>query len=268
MEEPPDLSKVLEADIWLFDLDWTLLNSLDRNFDICTKFSLQTFGFPLHEKLVRDLCMEGTLDRVVLNISDYNVSTYGVKPIKSLEKGVDDWIKISEYCPVLPSVYDGAVDLLALGKRIGKKIGIITSATKFDYKLGLNALYEFQKDIRDVRKLVDTGVAFEDVIHTDGIAYGKPHPWAYDIATDSLDNRQNLKRVYVGDGITDIQFGRNIGAYTIFLGKREVIPKDVRHLEEYTPHAIFRNILELYLAVIQELNKRRLNNRIYISISY
>ena len=191
--------KKLKVAAVIFDLDGTLIDSIDIYFTIVEK-ALERLNLPavsrnriLAAAESEDFKWELVLPQEVLNRK---------------EKVIDEaWAVINEIAPqmfadslVLIQGAEGIVENLSSN---GLKIGLVTSTQRRYLKTKMQPL-----------KNAGVDKLFEAIITSDDVEKGKPAPDALVTCAQQLDMKPG-NCVYVGDTTTDIKAGKAAGMRTI-----------------------------------------------------
>lgn len=253
-----NLADLFQADIWAFDIDGTLVNSFPAVFAAFNDYAYKEYGVQLSKSFVKNRIMVGTAEEIIHEFGDYLQTQYQSHLKGSTEEEVEKWLRAYKNCAVLPKAYPGAVELLLLGKKLGKKIPLITSGSQFEVLRNLKALALYQQKAGLTGDLYDTIVMWEDVIQANGSVQGKPNPLSMNIAMErmSVAKDARMSKFYVGDGWSDMLFGRNIDAMTVFLETSKPFKNIIPQLESYQPDIVLADIAVLY----QYLNDFILNS--------
>ena len=218
-----DEQKKLKVDAVIFDLDGTLIDSIDIYFAIVEK-ALERLNLPavsrsqiLAAAESEEFKWELILPKDILNRK---------------EKIIDEaWTVINE---IAPQMFADNLDLIQGAERIvenmasnGLKIGLVTSTQRKYLEIKM-------------QPLKDAGVdqLFEAVITTDDVEKRKPDPDPLVTCAQQLDMKPD-DCVYVGDTTTDIKAGkaasmRTVGVLTGF--------DDYESLSRENPDAIIDSV--------------------------
>jgi pyrophosphatase PpaX len=200
----------------LFDFDGTLINTNDLiinsfkyalkkvdNANVPSEKIVKTFGEPLRMCL-SDLS-DSNLDELMKEFREYNESNH------------DEMVK------EFKGVKEGLVEL----KRMGMKLGIVTSKRKIMAKRGLKLI--------GIEKYIDVIITSEDT------EKHKPLGDPALIACELL-NVMPGEAVMVGDSHNDILCGKNAGCFTALVNYTLLPMEDLIKLK---PNYIINSILEL-----------------------
>jgi HAD superfamily hydrolase (TIGR01549 family) len=215
--------KKLKVAAVIFDLDGTLIDSIDIYFAIVEK-ALEKLNLPavsrsqiLSAAESEDFKWELVLPQEVLNRK---------------EKIIDEaWTVINEIAPQMfaDSLYliQGAARIVKTMASNGLKIGLVTSTQRKYLEIKM-------------QPLKDAGVdhLFEAIITTDDVAKRKPAPDPLVVCAQQLDMKPE-SCAYVGDTTTDIKAGkaarmRTVGVMTGF--------DDYKSLKRENPDAIIDSV--------------------------
>ena len=221
-----DKQKKLKVDAVIFDLDGTLIDSIDIYFTIVEN-ALQKLHMPavsrnqiLAAAESEDFKWELVLPQEALNLKE-----------KIIE---DAWAVINE---IAPQMFADNLDLIHGADHIvedmaskGLKIGLVTSTQRRYLKIKM-------------QPLENSGVAalFDVIITSDDVEKRKPDPDPLIACAQQLD-LQPINCVYVGDTATDIKAGkaacmRTVGVLTGF--------DDYESLNRENPDAIIDSVQKL-----------------------
>ena len=240
------LNKLKEADIWAFDIDGTLVDSLPVIFAAFNDYTQSEYLVSLSLDFVKQHIMVGTAEEIIGEFERHLQNEYRLSLKGCIADDVPKWLKAYKACKVLPTAYDGAVELLLMAQKRGKKVPLITSGSQFEVEHNLAALNTYQQKHQLPGKLYDTIVMWEDVIQENGSVLGKPHQLSMEIAHNRMGTIGKEKSFYVGDGGSDVLFGKNVGATTIFLETSNLLSNIEVQLGGFEPDFVFANIMEMY----------------------
>jgi HAD superfamily hydrolase (TIGR01509 family) len=183
----------------MFDLDGTLIDSIDIYFTIVEK-TLERLKLPAVSR-----------NQILAAAESDDFKWELILPQKVLnrkEKIIDEaWAMISE---IAPQMFAGNLDLIQGAERSveimaqnGLKIGLVTSTQRKYLELKM-------------QPLKDAGVdkLFEAIITSDDVAMKKPAPDPLIACARQLDMKPD-SCVYVGDTTTDIKAGKAAGMRTV-----------------------------------------------------
>jgi pyrophosphatase PpaX len=176
--------------IYLFDLDGTLIDSIDL---ILASFHhtravhfgdrlpdghyLETLGTPLRTAFRRMSTLPEVVENMVKTYVDYNLANH------------DEMVR----------PYAGVVDTVSALAERGARLGIVTS------KMGVHA----ERGLR----VAGLDGAFDVIVSADDVARGKPHPEPVLLALSRFDcNAEDT--LFVGDSTHDIEAGNAAGVCT------------------------------------------------------
>jgi HAD superfamily hydrolase (TIGR01549 family) len=218
--------KKLKVDAVIFDLDGTLIDSIDIYFAIVEK-ALERLNMPAV-----------TRGQILAAAESEDFKWELVLPQKALRRKQtiieEAWAVINE---VAPQMFEKNVKLIpgvdSILKRIsfnGCKIGLVTSTRKSHLKIKMQPL-----EIAGVAEL------FDAIITSDDVHKRKPEPEPLIACAKQLD-LQPIKCVYVGDTVTDMKAGkaahmRTVGVLTGF--------DDYDSLNREKPDAIIDSVQKL-----------------------
>ena len=194
-----DEQKKIKVGAVIFDLDGTLIDSIDIYFTIVEK-ALERLNLPavsrsqiLAAAESEDFKWELVLPQEVLNRK---------------EKIIDEaWTVINEIAPQMfaDNLYliQGAARIVEAMASNGLKIGLVTSTQRKYLEIKM-------------QPLKDAGVdhLFEAIITTDDVAKRKPAPDPLVVCAQQLDMKPE-SCAYVGDTTTDIKAGKAAGMRTV-----------------------------------------------------
>ena len=220
------MQKKIKVDAVIFDLDGTLIDSIDIYFRIVEN-ALEQLGLPQVPR-----------SKIVAAAESENFNWELVLPqgvVKRRENIIDEaWAVINEIAPQMFAdgldIIRGADDILKKISASGLKIGLVTSTQK-------------QYLRTKMLPLKDAGVdgVFEVIITSDDVMKRKPAPDPLLTCARQL-KLEPAQCVYVGDTATDMQSGnaagmRRIGVLTGF--------DDFEALKKETPDAVIHSIAGL-----------------------
>ena len=221
-----DKQKKLKVDAVIFDLDGTLIDSIDIYFAIVEN-ALQKLHMPAVSR-----------DQILAAAESEDFKWELVLPQEALnlkEKIIEDaWAVINE---IAPQMFADNLDLIHGADHIvedmaskGLKIGLVTSTQRRYLKIKM-------------QPLENSGVAalFDAIITSDDVEKRKPDPDPLIACAEQLD-LQPVNCVYVGDTATDIKAGkaacmRTVGVLTGF--------DDYESLNRENPDAIIDSVQKL-----------------------
>jgi HAD superfamily hydrolase (TIGR01509 family) len=220
------MQEKIKVDAVIFDLDGTLIDSIDIYFGIVEN-ALEQLGLP-----------QVSRSKIVAAAESENFNWELILPedvVKSRKNIIDEaWGVINEIAPQMFAddldIIRGADGILKQISASGLKIGLVTSTQK--HYLNTKML-----------PLKDAGVdgLFEAIITSDDVKKRKPAPDPLLTCARRLEI-EPAKCVYVGDTATDMQSGnaagmRRIGVLTGF--------DDIEALKKEAPDAVIHSIANL-----------------------
>lgn len=169
----------------LFDLDGTLINTLDMNM------------YPLMRIIQEELGETWTFQQVLRFASQPGLKTMADLGIRDIETTYARWVRyVNEYEPgAIP--YDGIRQVLQTLHAAGIRMAAVTAKMRAQYEIDVvgNGLSSF----------LETAVLAEDtVLH-------KPHPEPILLCLQRM-GLSPAEVLYVGDAITDLQAAQAAGA--------------------------------------------------------
>lgn len=172
--------------VWLFDLDGTLLDTLD-DLHSAVNFALQKHGLPLRSREeVKSFIGNGIALLMKRSVGLERLATVDFQAIMADFKEY-----YGAHCQDKTRPYEGVLDLLAELKRQGKAVGVVSNKADFAVKKLCAAYFG---------ELVDVAIGENEAA---GIAK-KPAPDTIFAALDKLGIAVG-NAVYVGDSEVDIQ---------------------------------------------------------------
>lgn len=172
--------------VWLFDLDGTLLDTLD-DLHSAVNFALKKHGLPLRSREeVKNFIGNGIALLMKRSVGLERLATVDFQAIMADFKEY-----YGAHCQDKTRPYEGVLDLLAELKRQGKAVGVVSNKADFAVKKLCAAYFG---------ELVDVAIGENEAA---GIAK-KPAPDAIFAALDKLGIEAG-NAVYVGDSEVDIQ---------------------------------------------------------------
>jgi len=210
--------------VYLFDFDYTLV---DATAGIVGSFNaaLTQMGYPALEEDVIRRTVGMTLPNAFTLVTGETDPELGKTFMRLfMEKA---YAIMSPNTRLLP----GCVELLSFLKENGYKAGIVSTKPRFRIMDILRR--------RDIERLVDVVVGYEDVEHH------KPHPAALRKALDYLGAAEQ-DAIYVGDTVIDAEAARNAGVAfaavtTGTTGKEDFAP--------YPCAAVYEDLFDLLRAL-------------------
>ena len=172
--------------VWLFDLDGTLLDTLD-DLHSAVNFALKKHGLPLRSREeVKSFIGNGIALLMKRSVGLERLATVDFQAIMADFKEY-----YGAHCQDKTRPYEGVLDLLAELKRQGKAVGVVSNKADFAVKKLCAAYFG---------ELVDVAIGENEAA---GIAK-KPAPDTIFAALDKLGIAVG-NAVYVGDSEVDIQ---------------------------------------------------------------
>ena len=172
--------------VWLFDLDGTLLDTLD-DLHSAVNFALKKHGLPLRScEEVKSFIGNGIALLMKRSVGLERLATVDFQAIMADFKEY-----YGAHCQDKTRPYEGVLDLLAELKRQGKAVGVVSNKADFAVKKLCTAYFG---------ELVDVAIGENEAA---GIAK-KPAPDTIFAALDKLGIAVGTA-VYVGDSEVDIQ---------------------------------------------------------------
>ena len=172
--------------VWLFDLDGTLLDTLD-DLHSAVNFALKKHGLPLRSREeVKNFIGNGIALLMKRSVGLERLATVDFQAIMADFKEY-----YGAHCQDKTRPYEGVLDLLAELKRQGKAVGVVSNKADFAVKKLCAAYFG---------ELVDVAIGENEAA---GIAK-KPAPDTIFAALDKLGIAVG-NAVYVGDSEVDIQ---------------------------------------------------------------
>ena len=172
--------------VWLFDLDGTLLDTLD-DLHSAVNFALKKHGLPLRSREeVKNFIGNGIALLMKRSVGLERLATVDFQVIMADFKEY-----YGAHCQDKTRPYEGVLDLLAELKRQGKAVGVVSNKADFAVKKLCAAYFG---------ELVDVAIGENEAA---GIAK-KPAPDTIFAALDKLGIAVG-NAVYVGDSEVDIQ---------------------------------------------------------------
>ncbi len=204
----------MQYDTVIFDLDGTLLNTLDDLY-LSVNYALKKFNYPLRTKEeIRSFLGNGV--RVLINESLPNDKTKLEEVIKEFKN------YYQSHSTLHISKYNGIDELLDELDKLKIKYAVVTN--KFDLAAKEIILKFF-------------GNRFEIVIGEDPKLNKKPHPDMCNKALKLLNSNAS-NTIYVGDSEVDMHTAKNIGALSVicswgFRTKEELINSGAVNIVEH-----------------------------------
>ncbi len=223
--------KKLKVEAVIFDLDGTLIDSIDIYFSIVEK-TLERLNLPAVSR-----------SRILAAAESEDFKWELVLPqdvLTSKEKIIDEaWAVINEIAPQMFAdnldIIKGAGDIVEDLSSNGLKIGLVTSTQRKYLETKMQPL-----------KIGGVDTLFEAIITSDDVEKRKPAPDPLLACAQQLDMKPE-NCVYIGDTTTDIKAGKAAGMRTIgvLTGFDEY-----EALEKEKPDAIIKDVQNL-LKVIE-----------------
>ncbi len=223
--------KKLKVEAVIFDLDGTLIDSIDIYFSIVEK-TLERLNLPAVSR-----------SRILAAAESEDFKWELVLPqdvLTSKEKIIDEaWAVINEIAPQMFAdnldIIKGAGDIVEDLSSNGLKIGLVTSTQRKYLETKMQPL-----------KIGGIDTLFEAIITSDDVEKRKPAPDPLLACAQQLDMKPE-NCVYIGDTTTDIKAGKAAGMRTIgvLTGFDEY-----EALEKEKPDAIIKDVQNL-LKVIE-----------------
>ena len=174
----------------LFDLDGTLLDTLDDLFD-AVNFVLKSHGLPLRTR--EDV--QGFIGNGIVKLMERSVGA-GARSRENFPQLVEDFKSYyGEHCQDKTKPYDGVMEMLARLQKNGQRVGVVSNTAHF----AVEKLCKFY-----FGDLVDVAIGENEA---DGVKK-KPAPDTLFEAMRRLGVRKE-DSVYVGDSEVDIQTADN-----------------------------------------------------------
>ena len=193
----------------IFDIDGTLLNTVDQNM------------YPLIRIIKEELGEDWTYEQVVPFTANPGMKTMEILGIRDKETVYARWVRyVNEYGPGAQP-YDGIDALLDVAEEKGLKMGIVSSKRRKQYGIDMGRLGY------DVR--MDAAVLCEDTEHH------KPHPEPMLECLRRL-GVEGKDALYLGDARTDMEAARAAGMDFAYASWGSFFPMERSEPDFYLDH--------------------------------
>ena len=192
-----------EYDIYLFDFDGTLFDSLESLYPTF-RYAFDAVGF-------HDVSDEEIESYTHISLDEMIENSYIPPELKPLFlQKILEALDFDEFLKLIKPFPEAIPTLKELQKR-GKRLAIVSNNDS--------------EHIRKTLELLNVDVPFDAIVGSDMVQRSKPHPDVIFVAFDIMGVKDASRAVYVGDSIQDGETGLAAGIGSIVVDRRGIYEK-------------------------------------------